>query len=182
MWDFFPMENLFQHLQRLYGCSCTIFDAITSSAFVYLSITVLLYSFSISSLVCWDPPLQIAIPWVRDERWSCFFSHSGPSIRNLLPLYFRNAATVDFSSLLGKPVSSTSKNQISSFPFDLRTCVCICVCVAVVVTHTPLFMLFSVRHLEHLRIGTVETTTVVVIIKIFGSFSLGKPAATEPTD
>lgn len=138
MWDFFPMENLFQHHQRLYGCSCTIFDAITSSAFVYLSITVLLYSFSISSLVCWDPPLQIAIPWVRDERWSCFFSHFGPSIRNLLPLCFRNAATVDFSSLLGKPVSSTSKNQISSFPFALRArasahvcvhmCVCCCCC------------------------------------------------------
>ena len=58
----------------------------------------------------------------------------------------------------------------------------VCICVVVVVTHTLLFMLFSVRHLEHLRIGTVETTTVVMIITILGSFSLGKPAATEPTD
>ena len=33
------------------------------------------------------------------------------------------------SGLLGKPVSSTSKNQISSFPFALRTRVSVCACV-----------------------------------------------------
>ena len=94
------------------------------------------------------------------------------------------------SSLLGIPVSSTSENQISSFPFVLRmrvsahTCVCVVVVVVVVVVVAPipLFVLFSVGHLEHLRIGTVETTVVIMIIKILGSFSLGKPAATEPTD
>ena len=124
-----PLALITQILRRLhwlpvrarisYKTACLCFNAITSSTLAKLS--DLLNSFSPSrSLRSSADTRFLKIPLYKCKiKGDRDFSFFGPSVWNSLPLHIRKATTIDTFKSTVKPISSTSKNLISSYLHDL---------------------------------------------------------------